>query len=134
MRPLAAALGRYGVSCWLDEAEIRVGDHITERVNAGLRGSRFVVVFVTPSFLQRSWPRAELSAAFGMEARKGEVVVLPVLAIPPEEWLDRFPLLADKLFLSWSEGVESIAHHVAERLGTVFKGDWLHHWCSASPG
>ena len=52
--PLAEALGEYGVSCWLDEAEIRVGDHITERGNAGLRESRFVMVFVTPSFLERN--------------------------------------------------------------------------------
>ena len=33
--PIAEALARVGVSCWLDQAEIRWGDSVTGEVNEG---------------------------------------------------------------------------------------------------
>lgn len=134
VRPVAEALRSYGVSSWLDEAEIRVGDHIAAKINEGLRESRFVVVFVTSTFMKRNWPLAELHAAFGMEARKGEVVVLPILAVPAEDWAGKFPLFAEKMFLAWSIGIPNIVHAIAERVGVLFKEHWLHHFPAAYEG
>ena len=121
VRPLADELRKYGVSCWLDEAEIALGDHIAARINDGLRYSRFVLVFVTPNFIERNWPLVELYAAFGIEVRKGEVVVLLVLAISDAEWKNCFPLLAEKKYVSWSMGVDHIAQQITKKVSQTFE-------------
>src|SRR5437764_2042877 len=92
VRPLAAELKKYGVTYWIDEAEIKFGDHIAAKVNEGLRESRFVLVFVTENFLTRNWPKIELYGAFGIEARSGQVVVLPLLAVQDDVWREQFAL------------------------------------------
>src|SRR5947209_2564512 len=78
--PLAQALGRKGVSCWVDQAQINAGDSIIDRINEGLGAAAFVVVVITDRFLKRRWTQKELNAALSREIRTGRVVVLPVLA------------------------------------------------------
>jgi len=41
VRPLVAAFKAQKISCWVDEAEIRWGDSITQKVNEGLAQSRY---------------------------------------------------------------------------------------------
>src|SRR5712692_448918 len=88
--PVAKELRRYGVTFWLDEAEIDVGDRIAERIGAGLRSSRFLLVFVTEQLLSRQWPQVELDAAFNREVTSRSVVVLPVLDVPEKRFTDSF--------------------------------------------
>ena len=123
-RPLAASLAQRAISCWLDEAIIEPGDSITDAVNDGLRLSRYVVVVVTAELLSRPWPRKELNAAFSREIRAGQVVVIPVLAVDHNHWADTFPLLADKLYLSWSAGADAVADAIASRFQRTPAADW----------
>lgn len=97
--PLARHLDRVGISYWLDEAEIRWGDKISSRIKEGLRNSRYVVVFLTPSFLGRNWTEAELSAAITRENDEGRTVVLPIVTANPHFLLAEYPLLRDKKYL-----------------------------------
>ncbi len=124
-RPLAAALDQRAVSSWLDEAMIKPGDSITDAVNDGLRLSRYVIVIVTPELLKRPWPRKELNAAFLREIRLGEVVVIPILAADPARWADEFPLMADKLYLPWTDGPDVIAEAVARRFDRSPASEWV---------
>lgn len=124
-RPLASSLGREGVSVWLDEAVLQAGDSIVDAINQGLRLASYVVVIVTPELLSRPWPRKELNAAFSREVRLGKVVIIPVLAVDHDTWAEEFPLLADKLFLSWNDGQDSIAREVARRFDRIPAGDWV---------
>ena len=66
VRPLATALEQAGISCWYDEAEIRWGDSITQKVNDGLGISRYVIVVLSTAFLEKPWPRRELHAALNI--------------------------------------------------------------------
>src|SRR2546421_3212159 len=111
--PLNEALNMRGISCWVDEAQILPGESIVEKINDGLRSSRFVVVIITDEFLDRNWPQKELNAALSREIRTGEVVVVPLLATDRARYFDRYPLLEDKLFLDWRQGVSSLASHIA---------------------
>ena len=124
-RPLAASLSRHGVSSWLDEAVLQAGDSITDAISDGLRLASYVVVVVTPELLERPWPRKELNAAFSREVRLGEVVIIPVLAADPDDWAEAFPLLADKLYLRWNDGPDSIAAEVARRFHRTPAVDWV---------
>src|SRR5262249_25249707 len=86
--PLARALAANGISYWLDEAEIHWGDRITEKINQGITVSRYVIVFLSPAFLEKNWTLAELGAALARENSSGQTIVLPLIIGPPKAVLE----------------------------------------------
>jgi len=108
-----------GISCWYDEAEIRWGDSIIQKINEGLAKSRYVVVVFSPAFVQKNWPQRELNAALNQEASTGEVKVLPLLVGTEDEKkkiLSQFPLLNDKRYLPWDGDFGNIVNAMLSRL------------------
>jgi len=59
VRPMVEAFSQSGISCWYDEAEIRWGDSIVQKVNEGLAASRYVVVVFSAAHLFRRIGRKE---------------------------------------------------------------------------
>lgn len=124
-RPLAAALAKEGISCWVDEAQILPGDSLFKAINAGLSGARQVVVLLTEAFLGRAWTERELEAATSLELDAGHTLVVPVLAVPRTVFIGRYPLLAGKLAVDWQEGPKRIAELLAQRFGRQPARDWV---------
>jgi hypothetical protein len=119
VRPMVEAFSQSGISCWYDEAEIRWGDSIVQKVNEGLAASRYVVVVFSPAFVQKNWPQRELNAVLNQEASTGEVKVLPLLVGSEEEKkqiLKQFPLLNDKRYLPWDGDIRNIVNALLSRL------------------
>jgi hypothetical protein len=119
LRPLISAFEKAQVTYWYDEAEIRWGDSITERVNEGLRLSRFVLVVFSEAFIQKNWPQRELNAALNIEASTGEVRVLPLIVGTTEQRkriLEFYPILNDKAFMAWDAGIPAIVDGLLARL------------------
>jgi len=126
VRPLTKALTEQGISCWLDEAEIKWGDSITKKVNEGLSKSPFVVVVLSQAFLSKNWPERELNAALNIEASSGEVKVLPLIFGDKKTQRDiftRYPLLNDKSYLTWDGKVEPIIEALKKQLSHIEKSD-----------
>ena len=94
-------------------------------IEDGLRGSRYVAVLVTQSFLGREWPEREMRAAFSREVRTAIAVVVPILAVDPDMFFDRHPLLADKLYLPWSDGLDVIASRISRRFDRQPAPEWF---------
>lgn len=63
-RRLADALLEAGLRVWYAETEIKPGDSVVDRVEAGLRGSTYVV-FITPRVVS-NWTAVELGAALAL--------------------------------------------------------------------
>ena len=116
VRPFAQALEAGGLSFWLDEAEIGWGDNITKKIGEGLASSEFVVVFLSEHFLRKNWPQTELANALSEETTSGRVKVLPVLLADEDQVFRRYPLLRDKLYMRWSDGIEAILNALAARI------------------
>ncbi len=119
VRSLHEGLTKSGITCWLDEAEVRWGDSIVEKVQEGLRESQFVIVVLSKTFLAKPWQRRELAAALSVEASTGGVRVLPLLAGDEREKraiLKEFPLLADKLYLVWDGDPSRVIQAMVRRL------------------
>jgi len=119
VRPMVEGFSQSGISCWYDEAEIRWGDSIVQKVNEGLAASRYVVVVFSPNFVQKNWPQRELNAVLNQEASTGEVKVLPLLVGSEEEKrqiLKQFPLLNDKRYLPWDGDLRNIVNALLSRL------------------
>jgi len=104
VRPMVESFNQSNISCWYDEAEIKWGDSITQKVNEGLSLSRFVIVVFSSSFIEKNWPHKELNAALNLEASSGEVKVLPLIVGSEQEQMQilaKYPLLNDKRYLPW---------------------------------
>lgn len=131
IKPLAIAFKREGISYWYDETEIEWGDSIPDKINKGLRISRYVIVVISKSFLSKNWPKRELDSALNIEASTGKVRVLPLVVGTDEvrkEIFQKYPLLNDKRYLTWENDVQKIVDALKGCLGRankISKGDNL---------
>lgn len=107
--PLADALRRAGLSVWLDQTELAVGDSLREKIDDGLARSRFGVVVFSRSFLARGWTRRELNGLMALE-EGGHKVILPVWhQIDRSVLVEYSPILADRLAANTADGIHSVA-------------------------
>jgi hypothetical protein len=112
-RPLVAALRDLAISAWVDEGEILPGRSIIDAVSDGLRECTYVLVLITPEFLKPGWRQSELKAALEKELRTGVSRVVVVLAdVSHDQYAERYPLVADKLWIGW-ESPEQVAADLA---------------------
>ena len=121
VRPLTNAFQKEGIACWIDEGEIQWGDSITQKVNDGLKISRYVIVVLSTSFMSKNWPKRELFAALNQEASSGEVKVLPLLVgdkVNRDNILRELPLLGDKMYITWDKSPEDVVKAARSRLST----------------
>jgi TIR domain len=125
-RPLVEELGKQGMRVWFDEAELRVGDSLTQKIDDGLRRSRYGVVILSTAFFAKDWPRAELDALADRQFGTGDVVILPIwLGVSAADVRAYSPLLASLFALRASEGVAQIAEKLAERVREARGGGLL---------
>jgi len=131
VKPLVAAFKREGISYWCDEVEIKWGHSIPDKINEGLRISRYVIVVISKSFLSKNWPKRELNSALNIEASTGKLRVLPLFVGTDKarkEIFQKYPLLNDKLYLIWKDDVKEIVDALKDCLGRadeISKGDNL---------
>jgi hypothetical protein len=76
-RPLAQLLEAADLRVWLDEAQLRLGDSLRERIDEGLAQSRFGVVILSPAFFAKQWTQSELDGWFARET-SDQKKILPV--------------------------------------------------------
>lgn len=48
VRRLAADLGNQGIRYWLDEAEIKVGESLIEKIRTGIDSTEYLAVILSP--------------------------------------------------------------------------------------
>ncbi len=115
VRPLANALVSAGLRVWYDEFELRIGDSLRRKIDAGLSMSRFGVVVLSHSFFAKNWPQYELDGLVTREMT-GEQVILPLWhRITKSEVIAQSPSLADKVARSTADfTIEEIAAEIAD--------------------
>ena len=59
-RPLAALLRELGLRVWFDEFELRIGDNLVAKLNAGINASRFGILVLSDAFFAKRWTNHEL--------------------------------------------------------------------------
>ncbi len=99
VRPLVEALGRLGVLAWYDEVSLKLGDSLSGSIDRGIAKSRNGIVVVSPVFLQKKWPEAELHALMTRRI-EDKLKLLPIwLNVGSDEVAAFSPLLADLVAL-----------------------------------
>lgn len=83
-RQLAIGLAGNGVKVWIDEAEIRVGDSLLAKIEAGILGAKYLLVLLSRASVQSRWCQEELRMALVRQIGGRGITVLPVLFEPCE--------------------------------------------------
>jgi Domain of unknown function (DUF1883)/TIR domain len=114
VRPLAHALQARDVAVWYDEFELRVGDSLRRKIDAGIARSRFGIVVLSSAFFAKSWPQYELDGLVTM-AISGKQVLLPLWhGISKDDVLLESPSLADKVAIRTADyTIDEIANEIA---------------------
>ena len=115
VRPLAQALIGQNLRVWYDEFELRIGDSLRRKIDAGLAQSRFGIVVLSHAFFQKNWPQYELDGLVTREMT-GEQVILPLWhEITKQKVISRSPSFADKIARTTSNStIAEIAQEIAD--------------------
>src|SRR5215213_7632961 len=114
VRPLALALAERGLDVWYDEFELRIGDSLRRKIDAGIARSRFGIVVLSSAFFAKSWPQYELDGLVTM-AVSGRQVLLPLWhGVSKDEVVGYSPSLADKVALRTADStIDEISDEIA---------------------
>ncbi len=98
-RKLAAMLSENGVKVWIDEAELKVGDSLTQKIGSAIESTDFLAVVLSHSSVNSPWVQKELALAMQKELAERRVTVLPIL----KEACEIPPFLKDKLYADFTD-------------------------------
>ncbi len=119
VRPLAVSLKDQGLRVWYDEFELRIGDSLRRKIDAGLANSKFGVVVLSKSFFGKGWTNYELDGLV-TKSTTGDQVLLPVWHdITKQELISYSPSLADKV--ARTTGTHTV-DEIAEEIAIVIRG------------
>jgi hypothetical protein len=99
VRRLAKRLSKDGVHVWLDEADLKIGDSLIDRISEAIEQADYVGAVISYNSLTSSWVQKELSIAATKEIGAKKVVVVPILLDQCE--LPNF--LKDKLYADFTD-------------------------------
>lgn len=117
VRSFADELIKRGVSVWYDEMSLSWGDSLRKNIDKGLANSRFGVVVLSKSFIQKQWTEYELNGLIASEINGGKRVLPIWHEISKSEVMKYSPSLADKLALNTSmQTIDEIAEQLVSLL------------------
>jgi hypothetical protein len=64
---------------WVDEAEIKIGDSLIEKIREGIDNVQYVGVVISKSSIKSEWVKREVDIAMNQEIEGKRVKVLPLL-------------------------------------------------------
>ncbi len=118
---LAGDIEKAGIDVWYDRWEIRVGDSIVGKINAGLKDSDYVIAVISPNSVQSKWVTLEIDAALIESLGKKSSYLLPVLLADT----DLPPLLRDRRYADfrrdYEQGLREVLNVLSEDASLVAK-------------
>ena len=76
---LCRALRQANVTFWLDRLEIKPGDYLRQKINAGLNDADYLLAILSPHSLRSEWVVREIDGAMMRELSENKITVIPVL-------------------------------------------------------
>jgi hypothetical protein len=112
IRQIASDLTAEGITVWLDELRVHVGDSIPDQIAQGLAEADFFLIALSENSVQSEWVRRELNQALLKEIEKRKVVIMPLKLSDCE-----IPsLIKDKKYADFSksyrEGISALLHSI----------------------
>lgn len=79
VRKLAADLRCNNFYAWVDEAEIKLGDSLIEKIEEGIENTNYLGVVLSQNSVNAEWVKREVRIALTQEIHGKQVKVLPIL-------------------------------------------------------
>ena len=79
VRKLALDLDAQGIRCWLDEAEIKAGESLIEKIRDGIDNVDFLVVILSPNSFNSTWVKKVVDVAMTQEINGRKIKVIPLV-------------------------------------------------------
>ena len=115
VRRLAKDLKKLGVRVWIDEAEVKIGDSLIDKLREGIDKMDYLGVVLSSNSISSSWVKKEVDIAMNQEIKGKRVKVLPLLIEDCElPWFLEGKLYAD---FRQEENYENEFSKLADRLG-----------------
>lgn len=117
------ALGLTKLMCpvWYDEFSLRVGDHLRESIERGLKESKKCILVLSANFFSNNgWTKTEFNSTFTREILEQSSVVLPVwYKVTSKEVYEYSPSLADRVGLNWDIGADEVIRRLYRAITTT---------------
>jgi hypothetical protein len=93
-------LGKRGIKCWFDEAEILPGDSLIGKISTGIAGMDYLLCFISEDSIKSEWVMREIRIALTLEIEGRRVRVVPAMigSVRREQFP---PELLDKYYLDF---------------------------------
>lgn len=116
--PLTLQLGKLMCPVWFDQYSLKIGDSLRESIETGLKECPKCILILTPHFLNNNgWTKREYDSIFTRELVEKKRVILPVWhGVTAEDIYKYSPVLADRVGVQWSEGVEEVARRLYQAI------------------
>ncbi|MGR9107748.1 MAG: toll/interleukin-1 receptor domain-containing protein [Gammaproteobacteria bacterium] len=98
-RKLASMLSDSSVEVWIDEAELKVGDSLAQKIGSAIEKTDFLAVVLSHSSVNSPWVQKELALAMQKELAERRVTVLPIL----KESCEIPAFLRDKIYADFTD-------------------------------
>lgn len=79
VRKLARDLENHGVQYWLDDAEMKIGDSLIQKIRAGIDSVDYFAVILSPNSVNAPWVVNELDVAMNHQINGKPIKILPIL-------------------------------------------------------
>jgi len=79
VKKLARDLDSHSVKCWLDEAEMKIGDSLIQKIREGIDNVDFFAIILSPNSINAPWVLKELDVAMNFEIGGKPIKVLPLM-------------------------------------------------------
>lgn len=113
VRLLIEALMARTIQVWWDKGQITIGDRLSEKIDDGLSRSRYGLVIVSPSFIAKRWPNAEIRALLNRTVQSGQKVILPILVdLNHDQFAATYPLLADIVSTTFNGDIDGLVDEI----------------------
>lgn len=111
-----------GIRVWYDTSQIKWGDSMRKRIDAGLRKSRFGVAVLSPNYIKdgKYWTKAELDGLFQLDSIGGKVLLPIWHGLTKKEVMEYSPIIASrKAMNTTSMEPKEIAYELKKLLSDV---------------
>jgi hypothetical protein len=111
---LSEKLSDRGLKVFEDVKVFKIGQSQTDMMNMGILNSRFVVVFLSPNFIQSGWSEYEFKSFLNREINEKKIIILPIWhEVTVDEVRQYNPYLVDKFALSTKKyTIDEMVEHI----------------------
>lgn len=119
---LVAEMRNCGLSVWYDTTEIHWGDSTCQRIDEGLKKSKFGVIVLSSDYIAEGkyWTKTELNGLFQKESINGKVILPIWYNLNKQDVINFSPIIADRNAMTTAR---MTAKEIASELAALVKDE-----------